>query len=56
VVVDFGASSFGVHPVLFFFGGMGTTFGIFSFENCLTFFYSGIILISLLFFTDLSIF
>ena len=53
VVVDFGASSFGFHTGLFFFGGVGTAFGIFSFAIYLTFFCSGFFFISLFFFTGL---
>jgi hypothetical protein len=54
MVVDFGASYFGFHAGLFFFGGVGTTFMVFSFVICLTFFCSGFFFISLFFFTRLS--
>jgi hypothetical protein len=37
VVVEFGASSFGCHTGLFFFGGVGTTFGAFFFCHLFNF-------------------
>jgi hypothetical protein len=51
VVVDNKASSFGFHTGLFFFGGVGMAFGVFSFIARLTFFCFDFFLTSLFFFT-----